>query len=92
MGDVPVRLAHRDGPVARTAHHDTFEDGLAATIDWFRANEAWWRAAKSGDWDAYYERQYGSRLAAGRAAAQPAGAIARDPAAGDRAIARDPAG
>jgi dTDP-glucose 4,6-dehydratase len=35
-----------------------------ATIDWFRANEAWWRAAKSGDWDAYYERQYGDRLAA----------------------------
>ncbi len=41
-----------------------FEDGLAATIDWFRANEAWWRAAKSGDWDAWYERQYGARLAA----------------------------
>ena len=74
------------------ANRTSFEDGLAATIDWFRANEAWWRAAKSGDWDAYYERQYGSRLAAGRAAAQPAGAIARDPAAGDRAIARDPAG
>jgi dTDP-glucose 4,6-dehydratase len=40
----------------------SFEDGLAATIDWFRANEAWWRAARSGDWDAYYERQYGARL------------------------------
>jgi dTDP-glucose 4,6-dehydratase len=42
----------------------SFEDGLASTIDWFRANEAWWRATKSGDWDAYYERQYGARLAA----------------------------
>ena len=42
----------------------SFMDGLAATVDWFRANEAWWRAAKSGDWDAYYERQYGARLAA----------------------------
>jgi dTDP-glucose 4,6-dehydratase len=42
----------------------SFADGLAATIDWYRANEAWWRAAKSGDWDAYYERQYGARLAA----------------------------
>jgi dTDP-glucose 4,6-dehydratase len=40
----------------------SFEDGLAATIDWFRSNEAWWRAARSGDWDAYYERQYGARL------------------------------
>src|SRR6476469_7096902 len=41
-----------------------FADGLAATVDWFVANEPWWRAAKSGDWDAYYERQYGARLAA----------------------------
>jgi dTDP-glucose 4,6-dehydratase len=40
-----------------------FEDGLATTVDWFRANEAWWRSAKSGDWDAYYARQYGARLA-----------------------------
>jgi dTDP-glucose 4,6-dehydratase len=40
----------------------SFDDGLAATVDWFLANEAWWRAARSGDWDAYYERQYGSRL------------------------------
>jgi dTDP-glucose 4,6-dehydratase len=48
----------------------SFGDGLAATVDWFRANEAWWRAAKSGDWDAYYERQYGARLADGQAAAR----------------------
>jgi dTDP-glucose 4,6-dehydratase len=40
-----------------------FPDGLAGTIDWYVANEAWWRAARSGDWDAYYERQYGDRLA-----------------------------
>ena len=62
----------------------SFADGLAATIDWFQANEAWWRAAKSGDWGAYYERQYGSRLAAGQAALRPATrpepAIVRDPA------------
>jgi dTDP-glucose 4,6-dehydratase len=50
-----------------------FTDGLATTIDWFLANEAWWRAAKSGDWDAYYERQYGSRLADGVPAASGAG-------------------
>ena len=47
-----------------------FEDGLAATVDWFRANEAWWRAARSGEWDDWYERQYGRRLAFGDAAAQ----------------------
>ena len=46
-----------------------FEDGLAATVDWYRANEAWWRAARSGDWDGWYERQYGQRLATGQAAA-----------------------
>ena len=23
-----------------------FESGLAATIDWYRANEAWWRPVK----------------------------------------------
>ena len=23
-----------------------FRSGLAATIDWYRANEAWWRPAK----------------------------------------------
>ncbi len=40
-----------------------FDEGIAATVDWFLANEAWWRAVKSGDWDAYYGRQYGARLA-----------------------------
>jgi dTDP-glucose 4,6-dehydratase len=57
----------------------SFEDGLAATVDWFRANEGWWRAAKSGDWDAYYERQYGSRLAAGRAIGRHSDLAAPDP-------------
>ena len=49
-----------------------FGDGLAATIDWFRANEAWWRAARTGEWDAYYERQYADRLAGSTADAEPA--------------------
>ena len=40
----------------------TFETGLAETVDWYRANEPWWRAIRSGDWDAYYDRQYGRRL------------------------------
>ena len=53
-------------------HRSPFDEGLAATVDWFVANEAWWRAIKAGDWDAYYERQYGARLAASSA---PAGAI-----------------
>jgi len=29
-----------------TPQYTTFRDGLAATIDWYRANEAWWRPQK----------------------------------------------
>jgi dTDP-glucose 4,6-dehydratase len=57
-----------------------FADGLAATIDWFRANEAWWRAARSGEWDAYYERQYAGRLASADAVAQAAAGAESVPA------------
>ncbi len=39
-----------------------FEEGLANTVDWYQANTDWWRRAKSGDWPAYYERQYAQRL------------------------------
>ena len=46
----------------------TFEDGLAQTVEWYRANETWWRAARSGDWDGWYARQYAGRLATGQAA------------------------
>ncbi len=58
----------------------SFDDGLAATIDWYRANEAWWRAARSGDWDDWYERQYGRRLAHGQAASAVAAGSAAEPA------------
>jgi dTDP-glucose 4,6-dehydratase len=43
-----------------------FEEGLAATVDWFAANEAWWRPIKSGEWRDYYRRQYEARLATSR--------------------------
>jgi dTDP-glucose 4,6-dehydratase len=38
-----------------------FEDALAETVAWYRANEPWWRPLKSGEFLAYYRRQYGSR-------------------------------
>jgi dTDP-glucose 4,6-dehydratase len=38
-----------------------FQAGLAATVAWYRANEAWWRATKSGEFDVYYQRQYAGR-------------------------------
>ncbi len=43
--------------------HD-FDDGLAATVDWYRGNEWWWRAIKQVDpgFKAYYQAQYGDRL------------------------------
>ena len=40
-----------------------FEEGLKATIEWYRQNEWWWRPIKEQDpaFKAYYETQYGSR-------------------------------
>jgi len=40
----------------------TFEDGLAATVAWYRAHEDWWQAVKSGAYRDYYTRMYGDRL------------------------------
>jgi dTDP-glucose 4,6-dehydratase len=45
-----------------------FDEGLATTVAWYRDHEWWWRAARGGDWDAYYERQYAERLATSSAA------------------------
>ena len=42
-----------------------FEEALAATVDWYRANADWWRPLKSGEYLDYYRRQYTDRLAAG---------------------------
>jgi len=38
-----------------------FEAGLAATVEWYRANDWWWRPIKEQDpaFRAYYETQYG---------------------------------
>lgn len=38
-----------------------FLTGLAETVAWYRANEAWWRTTKSGEFDVYYQRQYAGR-------------------------------
>jgi len=38
-----------------------FEEALADTIAWYRTHEAWWRPIKSGEFRAYYEKQYGLR-------------------------------
>ena len=45
------------------APQTVFEDGLAQTVAWYRANREWWAPIKSGEYREYYERQYGARLA-----------------------------
>ncbi len=47
----------------------SFQQGLPETVAWYRAHPDWVSGARSGDWDAYYERQYGERLAHGLAVA-----------------------
>jgi dTDP-glucose 4,6-dehydratase len=39
-----------------------FGEGLEKTVDWYRDNTAWWEPIRSGDYRAYYERQYGRAL------------------------------
>jgi len=38
-----------------------FDEGLAETVAWYRTREPWWRPIKSGEFRAYYERQYAHR-------------------------------
>jgi len=38
-----------------------FADGIRDTVEWFRANESWWRPIKEGEFRHYYERMYGQR-------------------------------
>jgi dTDP-glucose 4,6-dehydratase len=43
--------------------HIGFEQGLAATVDWYRDNAQWVRRCRSGEYRAYYEHMYGEREA-----------------------------
>jgi dTDP-glucose 4,6-dehydratase len=45
----------------------SFDAALRETVEWYRANEGWWRPLKSGEYREYYRRQYGNRLQAGTA-------------------------
>ena len=38
-----------------------FDEGLAQAIDWYRANDAWVRHVKSGEYQSHYESNYGNR-------------------------------
>ena len=60
----PPVLARRPRRSARSAGRRSvrFADGLKLTVDWYRDNAAWWEPIRSGDYRAYYERQYGRSL------------------------------
>src|SRR4051794_9870884 len=40
----------------------SLEAGLAETVDWYRANRAWWEPIKSGEYREYYRQMYAERL------------------------------
>ncbi len=44
-----------------------FEEGLARTVAWYRANADWWRRIKSGEYRRYYEQHYGMEYEARQA-------------------------
>ena len=39
-----------------------FAEGIERTVRWYRDNEDWWGPIRSGEYRAYYERQYGRSL------------------------------
>jgi len=42
-----------------------FAEGLHQTVDWYDAHRAWWQEILSGEYRAYYARQYGEGFQAG---------------------------
>ncbi len=39
----------------------TFTEGLKKTVKWYLNNKKWWRNVVSGDYKAYYKKQYGTQ-------------------------------
>ena len=40
-----------------------FDAAIEDTVRWYAENRAWWERARDADFERFYERQYGSRLA-----------------------------
>jgi dTDP-glucose 4,6-dehydratase len=38
-----------------------FEEGLSSTVEWYRENRGWVERVKSGEYQNYYDRNYGNR-------------------------------
>jgi dTDP-glucose 4,6-dehydratase len=41
----------------------SFEQAMRDTVEWYQANEWWWRKIKTGEYLEYYRAQYANRLA-----------------------------
>ena len=52
--------SHKVRQLGWTPRH-RFGDAISSTVAWYREHEAWWRPLKSGEFRAYYEKQYGHR-------------------------------
>ena len=52
--------SHKVRQLGWTPRH-RFGEALSSTVAWYREHEAWWRPLKSGEFRAYYEKQYGHR-------------------------------
>lgn len=39
----------------------SLEEGLRQTVEWYQANPQWWQRVKSGEYKAYYQKQYGGQ-------------------------------
>lgn len=38
-----------------------FDDGIRKTVNWYLQNRAWWEHVRSGDYQNYYKKQYGTQ-------------------------------
>ncbi|MBP9699929.1 dTDP-glucose 4,6-dehydratase [Candidatus Woesebacteria bacterium] len=36
----------------------TLQEGIKKTVAWYKENESWWKRAKSGEYQTYYQQQY----------------------------------
>ena len=59
----PLRRGLLQAQGARLGPGVHVRDGANATVDWYVANEDWWRPIKSGEYLEYYQRNYGNRAA-----------------------------
>lgn len=39
----------------------SFEEGLSRTVDWYKDNRPWWKKIKTGQYRAYYRKNYAKR-------------------------------